>query len=77
MHSSANKLNQDLNRINNWTFQWKMSFNPDPNKQAQKVIFSPDLQKSTHHTLSFINNTVTQSVTQKHQEMLFDTKLDF
>ena len=54
-----------------------MSFNPDPNKQAQKVIFSPDLQKSTHHTLSFINNTVTQSVTQKHQEMLFDTKLDF
>ena len=21
-------------------FQWKMSFNPDPTKQAQKVIFS-------------------------------------
>ena len=33
-HSSANKLNQHLNRINNWAFQWKMSFNPDPSKQA-------------------------------------------
>ena len=33
-HLSANKLNQDLNRINNWAFQWKMSFNPDPSKQV-------------------------------------------
>ena len=58
-HSSANKLNQDLSRINNWAFQWKISFNPDPIKQAQEVIFSCKLQKSTHPTLSFNNNTVT------------------
>ena len=31
---SANKLNQDLKVINQWTYQWKMEFNPDPNKQA-------------------------------------------
>ena len=74
---SANKLNQDLNRINNWAFQWKMSLNPDSSKQAQEVIFSRKLQKSTHPTLSFNNNTVTQSVTQKHLGMLLDTKLDF
>ena len=36
---SAKNLNDDLNRINNWAFQWKMSFNPDPNKQAQEVFF--------------------------------------
>ena len=76
-HLSANKLNQDLNRINNWAFQWKMSFNPDPSKQAQDVIFSRKLLKSTHPTLSFNNNTVTQSVTQKHLGMLLDTQLDF
>ena len=75
--SSANKLNQDLNRINYWTFQWKMSFNLDSSKEAQKVIFFLDLQKSTHRTLSFINNTITQSVTQKQQAMLLNTKLDF
>ena len=31
---SAKHLNDDLNRMDNWAFQWKMSFNPDPNKQA-------------------------------------------
>ena len=36
---SAKNLNNDLNRINNWALQWKMSFNPDPNKQAQQVLF--------------------------------------
>ena len=76
-HLSTNELNQDLNRINNWAFQWKMSFNPDPSKQAQEVIFSRKLQKSTHPTLSFNKNAVTQSVTQKHLGMLFDTKLEF
>ena len=54
-----------------------MSFNPDPSKQAQEVIFSRWLQKSTHPTLSFNKNTVTQSVTQKHLGMFLYTKLDF
>ena len=54
-----------------------MSFNPDPSKQAQEVVFSCKLQKSTHPTLSFNNNTVTQSVTQRHLGMFLDTKLDF
>ena len=39
MTSSANILNNDLLKINNWAYQWKMSFNPDPSKQAQEVIF--------------------------------------
>ena len=74
---SANKLCQDLSRINNWAFQWKMIFNPDLSKQSQEVIFSCKLQKSTHSTLRFNDNTVTQSVTQEHLGMLLDTKLDF
>ena len=28
------KLNRDLGRIAAWANQWKMSFNPDPSKQA-------------------------------------------
>ena len=35
-----------------------MSFNQDPSKQAQEVIFYPKLQKSTPIALSFNNNTV-------------------
>ena len=33
-------LNKDLEFINKWTHQWKMSFNPDPTKMAHKVLFS-------------------------------------
>ena len=33
--SSANILNNNLLKINNWAYQWKISFNPDPSKQAQ------------------------------------------
>ena len=54
-----------------------MSFNLDPSKQGQEVIFSRKLQKSTHPTLSFNNKTVTQSVSQKHLGLFLDTTLDF
>ena len=30
--SSAAELNHDLQLIRNWAYQWKMAFNPDPNK---------------------------------------------
>ena len=37
---SASNLNSDLQKTSEWAFKWKMSFNPDPTKQAQEVIFS-------------------------------------
>ena len=36
---STDQLNSDLEKISNWTHQWKMSCNPDPIKQAQKLYF--------------------------------------
>ena len=38
--SRASDLNHDLELINQWAFQWKMAFNPDPNKQANEISFS-------------------------------------
>ena len=32
-------LNNDLKKIDEWAFQWKVNFNPDPTKQAQELIF--------------------------------------
>ena len=47
---SARNLNDDLKKISKWAFQWKMSLNPDPNKQAQEVIFSRNLiNQITYH----------------------------
>ena len=37
---SAQNLNSDLRRIQEWAFLWKMQFNPDPLKQTVQVIFS-------------------------------------
>ena len=37
---SASNLNSNLQKISEWAFKWKRSFNPDPTKQAQEVIFS-------------------------------------
>ena len=37
---SVSRLNNDLVKIRNWAFNWKMSFNPDSTKQAREIIFS-------------------------------------
>ena len=69
IHGSVIKnseLNSDLSRIKQWAFQWKMSFNPDPNKQAQEVIFSRKLKKVCHPPLCFNNINVSQASSQKH-----------
>ena len=41
---SAKQLN-DLNKISEWVFQWKMAFNPDLSKQAQEIVFSRKTHK--------------------------------
>ena len=38
VNKSVIELNADLEKINQWAYQWKMQFNPDPNKQANEVI---------------------------------------
>ena len=48
--SSANVLNNDLLKIKSWAYHWKMSFNPDPSKQAQEAIFSRKIEKPTIQT---------------------------
>ena len=34
MNTSSSDLNEDLEKIGNWAFKWKMNFNLDPNKQT-------------------------------------------
>ena len=44
-NTTAKELNNDLVKINKWAYQWKMSFNSDPSKQAQEAIFSRKTKK--------------------------------
>ena len=43
--TSSCDFNYDLSRVREWAFQWKMSFNLDPSKQAQEVIFTRKFRK--------------------------------
>ena len=69
---SARNVNDDLKKINNWAFQWKLSFNLNPNKQAQEVIFSSKPNEPNHPSLNFNNTVVIQSETHKHLGMILD-----
>ena len=39
-NESANIINDDLLQISKWAYNWKMLFNPDPDKPTQEVLFS-------------------------------------
>ena len=54
-----------------------MSFNPDPIKQAQEVIFSRKIQKTCYPSIYFNNKQVKQVPSQKHLRLILDKKLNF
>jgi hypothetical protein len=51
--TSAEDLNNDLEVIRTWAYQWKRQFNPDPTKQAVEIIFSCKNKKQNHHPPHF------------------------
>ena len=75
--NSSNKLNEDLSKISQWAYQWKISFNPDVSKQAQEVIFSRKKNISNHPAVFFNNLPINRKSTQKHLGLLLDEKLIF
>ena len=54
-----------------------MSFNLDPNKQAQEVIFTRISKNMRHPPLIFNKLKVFQSTTQKHLGLILDNRLSF
>ena len=73
---SANALNEDQLKINNWTYQWKMSFNLEILKQAQEVTFSRKIKKPNHPVLILDNNKIVQTPYQKKLGAFLNKKLN-
>ena len=73
----AYELNKDLQKIAEWAHQWKMSFIPDLNEQAQEVIFSKKMNNSFHPQISFKNVPVYCASFQKHLGIYLNGKLNF
>ena len=76
-NNSNSQLNSDLAKISKWTFQWKMSFNPDSNKQAIEVHFSNKRDKENYPPLQFNGINVQIADSQKHLGLMLDSKLNF
>ena len=70
-HTSVNALNKDLEMIQNWAFQWKMNFNPDPTKQAQEVNFSIKTKK-----LSSFSSLLDSKITFENHRNIVTTKIN-
>ena len=79
IHKSASYLNDDLEKISCWAYQWKMQFNSDPNKQANELIFSRKTSSNnlSHPPTTFNNNDISKCPHQKHLQIVLDSKLNF
>ena len=74
---SAVNLQHDLDLITEWSYQWKMSFNPDPSKQAEEIIFSHKRNNPDHPPIHFNNIEVKRVTDHKHLGLNLDPKLSF
>ena len=78
-HKSASELKDDLEKKSDWIYQWKMQFNPDPNKHANEFIFSQKTSSNNllHPPIKFNINDISKCHHQKHSGIVLDSKLNF
>ena len=75
--TTRNELNDDLIKIINCAYQWTMSFNTYPNKQAQEIIFIGKTKKINPPPLTFNKSTKGQITSQKHFGVILDSSWSF
>ena len=76
-NAAVSDMNHDLELISKWAHDWRMSFNPDPQKQAVELIFSNKKNVVNHPAIIFNNTPVMQVTEHKHLGVTLDSKLSF
>ena len=76
-NTAANDMNHDLNSISQWDHAWRMSFNPDPQKQAVELTFSRKKIEIDHPVIHFNDIPVKKVDEHKHLGITLDSKLSF
>ena len=74
--SCTKNLEEDLDRLHEWSVKWKMIFNPDPTKPAEKVIFT-NRNLTSYKTVSYSGVEVECVDYHKHLGLILDSKLNF
>jgi len=75
--TAANDMNHDLELIKQWANDWRMSFNPDPQKQAVELTFSRKRIEIDHPVVLFNDIPVKKVNENKHLGIILDSKLSF
>ena len=70
-------LSHDLGLVQDWAYQWRMSFNPDPSKPPIEVIFSTKINPPVHQPLLFNGIMVKRVNEHQHLGLVLDSKLTF
>ena len=67
-----------IEKISYWAYQWKMQFNPDPNKQTIEVIFSRTTSSNnlSHPPIKFNKIDISECPHKKHLGIALDSKLN-
>ena len=76
-NAAAEDMNHDLELISQWARDWKMSFNPDPQKQAVELLLSKKRHEIDHPVILFNNIPVKKVNEHKHLGIILDSKLSF
>ena len=76
-NTAANDLNHDLDLIRQWAYAWRMSFNPEPEKQAVELPFSRKKVEIDHPMILFNDIPVKKVSEHKHLGIILDSKLSF
>ena len=74
---SVSKLNNDLIGIQEWAYQWKMSFNHDKTKPVYEAIFSRKTKNIFYPKLYFNNVPAVETISQKHLGVNLDARPTF
>ena len=76
-NTAAVDMNHDLSLINLWAQKWRMSFNPDPTKQAVEVTFSKKRSPVNQLPIFFNEVPIKNVPEQRHLGIILDSKLSF
>ena len=71
---AAVDMNHDLDIIKSWAHNRRVSFNPDPNKQAVEVTFSRKRIPVDHPVIPFNDTPVMKVTPHKHLGIILDLK---
>ena len=76
-NNSNSQLKFGLAKVSKWSFQWKISFNPDPNKPVIEVHFSNKRNKENYPPLQFNTADAQMADSQNYLELILYSKLYF